>query len=348
MKGRRIVMLAVGDERVASVRYRVLAYRPALERAGFVPLVRFPLSVGREPMSRRVARTLDLVRDAYGESDCDLLFVHRKTYPSFFSHRLVRPGRPVVFDLDDALDLPPPGRQVGAATRLRYSRNFDATVRASDLVVCGSAELAARVSSHPHEILPTPVDTERFAPGAVPPPSGPVLGWVGHSDNLGYLEALAEPLREVAKRHPGLKLIVVADRPPQIPGLTIEFRHWRLEEELSCFGGIGVGLMPLEDSPWTRAKCAFKAIQYMALGIATVASPVGMSRDLIRDGEGGFLPTDGADWVRALDALLSDKALASRIGLEGRRIVERDYALDRVSRRFIGILELLISSRSRA
>ena len=34
-------------------------------------------------------------------------------------------------------------------------------------------------------------------PGAAAPPDGPTLGWVGHSDNFGYLESIAGPLREV-------------------------------------------------------------------------------------------------------------------------------------------------------
>jgi glycosyltransferase involved in cell wall biosynthesis len=191
-------------------------------------------------------------------------------------------------------------------------------------------------------VLPTAIDTKRFHPAAVRPSQGPVLGWVGHSDNLRYLEGLAGPLREVARRHPGLRIIVVADRPCTLPGLDVEFRPWSLSSEISCFDGIRVGLMPLADDPWTRSKCAFKAIQYMALGIPTIASPVGMNRDVIRDGESGFLPEDDAAWVRVIDALLTDEALTLRIGLGGRRVVERGYALEQVSRALVTLLRGLV------
>jgi glycosyltransferase involved in cell wall biosynthesis len=248
--------------------------------------------------------------------------------------------------MDDALDLPPPGKELGPAARLRYTRNFQATVGAADLVVCGNAELAARLPHERFEILPTPIDTERFHPGAVPPPERPTLGWVGHSDNLAYLESIAEPLREVRRRHPRMRLVVVADRAPQIPGLDIEFREWSLASEVSCFAGIGVGLMPLADTPWARAKCAFKAIQYMSLGIPAVASPVGMNVEVIRPGESGYLPQDGQGWVSALDALLSDHGLAARIGAEGRRTVLQDYSLEVLSRRLVGILRTVSDTTS--
>ena len=141
-------------------------------------------------------------------------------------------------------------------------------------------------------------------------------------------------------------MIVVADRPIEIPGVAVEFRKWRLEDEVSCFGGFAVGLMPLEDTPWARAKCAFKAIQYMALGIPVVASPVGMNRELIRDGVNGFLPADAAAWLATLDALLTDASLARRIGALGRATVERDYALSVVGSKVVGLVADALSRSS--
>jgi glycosyltransferase involved in cell wall biosynthesis len=85
--------------------------------------------------------------------------------------------------------------------------------------------------------------------------------------------------------------------------------------------------MPLDDTPWARSKCAFKAIQYMALGIPAVASPVGANRDVIADESSGFLPADERAWLERLDALLADPGLAARIGAEGRRVVESRFAL---------------------
>lgn len=333
----RVLFLPVGNESTASTRYRVLAHLPALEAAGFEAAVRYPLGEGGG-RPRRIARAVDLLRDAFGARPADLVVVHRKTFPPPLASRLRRRGQPLLFDFDDALDLPPPGKGVGARERERYARNFRATVEAADLVLCGNAELLRRAAHPRAEILPTSVDTARFRPGAVALPEGPVLGWVGYSDNLRYLEELAPVFAQLRQRHPGLWLVVGCDRAPSIDALPVEFRRWSLGAELSIFDGIGVGLMPLRDDPWTRGKCAFKALQYMALGIPAVASPVGANREVIEDGVNGYLPGDRAAWVLALDRLLSDRVHARAIAAAGREVVLSRYSLEVVSRRLVAIL----------
>jgi len=334
----RLLMLPISDSRGASTRYRVLQHVEHLEAAGFATRVRYPLGLGRGGAGRVVCRVADMLRDVYATGDASLLFVQRKTYVPGLAGRLRRQGRPVVFDMDDALDLPPPSATASPANVRRYRANFEATVRVADRVLCGNRFLASRLPHERYEILPTPIDTERFAPGAVAPGNGRTAGWVGYSDNLPYLEALAEPLREIARRHPGFRVVVVADRPAVLPGVPTEFRRWRLEDEVRCFGGIDVGLMPLEDSPWARGKCAFKAIQYMALGIPAIASPVGMNVEVIRDGENGLLAAAPGSWVEALDGVLRDRERGASLGAAGRRTIERDYALSVVSKRLVEIL----------
>lgn len=334
MPAPRLLLLAVDDLRGASTRYRVAAHEAALRAAGYRTELRTP----RRGPVRVVSRFMDLVADARLGAEERLLFIHRKLYPPIFARRLRRRGRLIFLDFDDAIDLPPPGAVVSARKLARYGRNFRATVAIADHVICGNRELATRVSHPRVHILPTPVDTERFRPGAVARGDGRTLGWVGHSDNLRYLEALAPALREVARIEPLVRLIVVCDRAPEIAGLRVEYRPWTLESELSCFGGIDIGLMPLDDTPWTRSKCAFKALQYMALGLPTIASPVGMNRDVIEDGVSGRLAADGAEWATSIRQMLADPVLAGRIGQAGRAAVVERYSLSTISGHLLAIL----------
>src|SRR4029078_9796379 len=124
---------------------------------------------------------------------------HRKTFPPFFAARLRATDAPIVFDVDDAIDLPPPGSAASPSEMRRHAANFRATAAASDVVICGNREIASRLPHGRYEILPTPIDTPRFPPVVLPPASLPALGWVGHSDNFGYLESIAEPLRDVIR-----------------------------------------------------------------------------------------------------------------------------------------------------
>ena len=116
---------------------------------------------------------------------------------------------------------------------------------------------------------------------------------------------------------------------------------FRLETEIQDLQSFDIGLMPLPDSEWARGKCAFKAIQYMACGVATVASPVGITTDLIRDKVNGLLASTSDEWFEALDLLVRDVSLRSAIAQEGRRTVETSYSLEVWGPRFVSIFDQL-------
>ncbi len=335
---RRIQVRVVGDEQVASTRFRVLAHLEALRASGFDVDLQMQTAVG-DAGFRWPSRLAELVRDTIAAPDADLLLIHRRTYPPPFARRLRSFELPVVFDLDDALYLPPPSAAESAAKRRSYRRNFDATAAAADLVICGNAEIARQVPHERTKILPTAIDCRRFSPSAIEPATGPVIGWVGYSDNLPYLESLAEPFAELAHRHPGLRLLVVADRPPKIDGVEVDFRPWTLATEVACFNGMSVGVMPLDDTPWTRAKCSFKLLQYMALGIPSVASPVGMNSEVVDDGVNGWLASTPEQWFDCLDQLLGSKELRLRFAAAGRQTALDKYSLEVLTPRLVDLLE---------
>jgi len=114
-----------------------------------------------------------------------------------------------------------------------------------------------------------------------------------------------------------------------------------LESEIEDLHSIDIGLMPLPDTEWTRGKCAFKAIQYMASGIPVVASPVGITPDLIQHGVNGLLASSSDDWFRELERLICDPELRGRIAVAGRKTVEQSYSLEKWAPRFVGLFDNL-------
>jgi len=138
-----------------------------------------------------------------------------------------------------------------------------------------------------------------------------------------------------------LKLSLSPIAPPRLPGLEVEFRPWSLARALEDFGGFQVGLMPLEDTPWTRAKCAYKALQYMALGIPPVLSPVGANAEAVDRDEQGIWASDTHGWFEGIDRLLSNPALRKQMGQAARPRVEQRYSLAVVSRQLADILNRL-------
>jgi glycosyltransferase involved in cell wall biosynthesis len=88
-----------------------------------------------------------------------------------------------------------------------------------------------------------------------------------------------------------------------------------------------VGIMPLPDDPWSRGKCGYKLIQYMACGLPVVASPVGANLDIVEHGVNGFLASTPQEWLAALRELEANPALRKTMGEAGRRKVEAEYSL---------------------
>ncbi len=328
----------VGNETTASTRFRLLAHIEALRSAGFEVQIRASI---RHPWRfiRVPLRIAELVHDTSVPLPADLMLIQKRTYPPPFAGSLKRKKIPVVFDVDDAIYLPPPSGSRDYRTLARYRRNFESTAAAANLVICGNREIASKVPHDRVATVPTALDCQRFCPSRLPESTEPVVGWVGHSDNLSDLQMLAEPLRYLARRHRGFRLVLVADRELKIDGVPIEYRRWSLESEISCFEDIVVGVMPLEDNAWTRAKCAFKLLQYMALGISAVASPVGMNAEVIEHGVNGLLADSPQDWVKAMDYLLANPGFRAGLVNRGRETVVNQYSLEVISPRLVELLQ---------
>jgi glycosyltransferase involved in cell wall biosynthesis len=88
-----------------------------------------------------------------------------------------------------------------------------------------------------------------------------------------------------------------------------------------------VGVMPLLDDKWANGKCGFKALQYMALGIPALVSPVGVNTQIVDDGINGFICNTAEDWEKAIRLLLSNRVELERISANTRKKIEQSYSV---------------------
>ena len=230
----------------------------------------------------------------------------------------------LVIELDDAIYL----------TR-GHQQKMPALFRMATGAIVGNDRLAAyaaQFSSHV-TVVPTVVDTARFVSQPVQRTVAQDRGnatitivWIGLAYNLKYLDVLAPALHRLQERY-RLKLRVVCSQPPVLPGLDIEFRSWAWEREVEDLQDATIGVMPLADTEWARGKCALKLLQYLAVGLPAVASPVGVNADIIVNGENGLLARTEQEWYECLESLCRDPQLRARLGQAGRRTVETRYSL---------------------
>jgi glycosyltransferase involved in cell wall biosynthesis len=107
--------------------------------------------------------------------------------------------------------------------------------------------------------------------------------------------------------------------------------EWKLEREVEDFQSFDVGLYPIDPTlyaeNWAAGKSGFKAIQYMAVGIPFVASPVGAMSDIGEVGVTHFAATNEDEWLQNLERLLCDAQLRQTMGTAGRRHVVQHYSL---------------------
>jgi glycosyltransferase involved in cell wall biosynthesis len=135
---------------------------------------------------------------------------------------------------------------------------------------------------------------------------------------------------------------VVSNGDPPTCGLPIIYERFTVERESACLGDFDIGLMPLEDTPWNRGKCSYKALQCMAMGQPVVLSPVGMNREVVEDGVTGAFAATTDEWVTELLGLAGNPGLRSRMGGAARSVVERSYALDKIGSKMADFVEGLL------
>jgi glycosyltransferase involved in cell wall biosynthesis len=331
----RVAVIAEQPVTSSSTQFRAIQHLPRLrERLGEVDA--FVLDAGAERGSGRVDQTRFFARHGaryvrrrveLGRAlrRYDAALVQRGAYPmgpGWVAAPLERfPGR-VVYDLDDALfELPPAVAAKGRAGRWLYGpQQASRLLRRADAVVASTRALAESLPGRAADaILPTLPDPRPFprVEHRTEPPLR--VGWTGTAGNVGYLDPLAAVLRRLESEGV-VHLEVVSAEPWQAgPGT---FTRWRLEDVPAFFARFEVGLMPLPDTPYTRAKAGFKLLQYMAAGAASVASPVGVNVELVERSGAGLLASRPGEWEEALRRLAAEPVWRAELGARGRRFVE--------------------------
>jgi glycosyltransferase involved in cell wall biosynthesis len=201
----------------------------------------------------------------------------------------------------------------------------------ADHVVAGNDILAEYLHRDAERItvVPSLADTDNTALRVHAESDHTVVGWIGSRSTARFLKRLGQLLYQVSLdlKPRSIELIAVGGSAPAIRGVKTRSIPWSKAAEREVLQHIDIGVMPLPDTPWTRGKCAYKAIQYMAAGVPVVADDVGITREVV--GDGGLVATSEIEWREAFEALVTSLPLRRRLGIRGRARVEADYSVRR-------------------
>lgn len=269
----------------------------------------------------------------------DLLFVQREAMffgPAIFEsiYRII--GRtPMILDLDDATYVSYVSPSYGKlGSFFKFFGKTDSLIQKASLVVCGNRFIAEYAASKGGEtiVIPTVADTDIFSP-VEKNNELPVLGWIGTHSTLPFLESIFPVLEKLAKDHKfKLRIVGAGKSDIKIAGVEIENRVWQLESEPEEFQTLDIGLYPIAlsssaNEQWLKGKSGFKAIQYLAVGVPFVMSPVGVCAEIGQDNVTHFNAVANEDWYNSLSRLIADPELRNRMGNAGRDLALANYTV---------------------
>ncbi len=313
-------------------RYRALQYFPYLEKQGINAQSRF------FPESyfdwRRLVKEI---------KDIDIVFIQKKMISVSWLQRIKKTGAKIVYDIDDAIMFNSP-RHPSPRSPRRLKR-YRQTVQMCDLVIAGNSYLRSLTEKYnPRvQILPLSIDLKKYPLKDYNiETQSIVLGWIGGTKSLFFVKKLMPVLEKLAQKHPGLALKIVCNEFPSSDKIKIIKKQWQEAEEGEDITGFDIGFSVLTDDPWSRGKCGTKLLQYMAAGVVSVASPVGVHKEIVQDGVNGFLAANNEEWITKVSALIKDKSLRQTIGLAGRRTVAKYHSLEKNALKMIDIFRSVL------
>jgi glycosyltransferase involved in cell wall biosynthesis len=334
-----------------STRLRILQYLPALEDAGFTFDCLFV------PQGR-VAEPIPGLDEQLEQAE--VVFVQR-VLTRHLLRALRRARKPVVFDVDDAVHLirqsqyPSAVMPSGIADRARNAyrtaargsrffsgrkRLLDEMLNIATTTIAGNQWLFEDLGLNEGRgvVIPTSVFVDRVPIKGHVQHRPVVLGWIGVRSNLYHLDALRSAFVALRRRYnEGLELMIVSSATAETP-LVTRFTPWSLATEGGSVLGFDIGIMPLQDDPFSRGKCAFKAVFCMSRGVPVVASPVGANSTLVDHGTNGWLAEHTEDWVEGISVLTEDVARRAQMGKSARATIEQGYSAERASEALTDLL----------
>jgi glycosyltransferase involved in cell wall biosynthesis len=260
----------------------------------------------------------------------DVVFLHREAAPvgppviEWLMAKVWR--KKIIYDYDDAIWLPNVSTHNRFASRLKWYGKVKHICRWSWKVSCGNDYLAAfaRRFNDNVGVVPTTVDTDYYKRDFTKPSQRIVIGWTGSLSTNHYLNELDAVFVALAQ-DVDFDLVIISNHPPTIKHPFV-FIPWQRNTEVQDLAQIDIGLMPLHDDEWAKGKCGFKLIQYGALGIPSVASPVGVNPSVVLNGQTGLLATTPDEWLNSLKQLCTDAGLRKRLGDNARIRIDTLYS----------------------
>jgi hypothetical protein len=311
----RVLCLTFGDATTASTYYRIHQYKAPLAQRG----------IDLEIVPARQFESWDSV------SNYDAVLVQKSLLSVGKVRQLRRATRRLLYDVDDAI-WHPHGKQHFVFTRIRQATRLHAIARAADQCIASNGVLASHLKRFTSRVnvLPMVLDEKLWkARATINHGDALRVGWSGHPVNFPYLESIELALVEVQRQFPKVEIAIFSGQPPRFRELKAVHVPFAPGKEPEAIKSFDIGLLPLPKDEFSAGKSPIKGLQYMASGVAIVATPLAGTRELLGDKRTASYARSVEEWQNALCGLIRDHDQRQEIGLNARQRFESEYTLTR-------------------
>lgn len=275
----------------------------------------------------------------------DFVYLYRESAPfgppvfEWFIAKILR--KKIIYDFDDSIWINMSSSSNPKAAYIKCTWKVKYICKWSYITTVGNDYLATYARKYCSRVIviPTVVDTEKVHNRVKDQLEEPLtIGWTGTFTNFYNLNLITEPVKMLQKKY-RFSLLMIADKDPMLTGLTYEFIKWNKTTEISDLLKANIGLMPLYNTEVELGKCAFKAIQYMALGIPSVVSPVGANCKVVDNGINGYWADSDTEWYNSLEKLIASYELRNKMGIEAKEKILNQYSVNATAYMFINLFK---------
>ncbi len=292
------------------------------------------------------------LKDIRRAATFDIIFIYREAFflgTTFFEKQIAKRNSNIIFDFDDSIWLNDTSHGNADLKWLKSSNKTAKIISMSKIIFAGNSYLAdyALKFNQNVKIIPTTIDTEYHSNNTIHKTKKAIcIGWTGTSTTLKHFETAITALNKIKQKYKDkIYFKVIVNFSYELESLSLKATQWNKNTEIADLCEFDIGIMPLPNDEWSKGKCGFKGLQYMALEIPTIMSPVGVNAEIINDGTNGFLASTSEEWIEKLSILIESPELRNKLGKAGRKTVLEHFSVDFQKQNYLNYINELTSDK---
>ena len=257
-------------------------------------------------------------------------------------------SKKIIYDVEDNIFINVPNEINLYVNYLKFKNKYIYLIKKSDFIITSSPQLKIICDDHNRKknnnkslFIPPSINLKKYWPlKKISNDNVLTIGWTGTFSSQEYLTSLTSVFNLLLPKI-NFKILIISNNKFSFDNIDTEFIKWNKPNEIKDLLKIDIGLYPLNYDPWVEGKSGLKAMQYMSLGIPTIATNIGQAMNIIDNKKDGFLVNNDDEWVNAILMLYNDPSLRLKIGLNARKKIEKLFSFDQISNKYLNIFKNL-------